>query len=292
MELLEGQGTDLEPSAGHLGLGVEDHPVALAPVVQPVHVGVASELGHHRLDAHLGSEDIGHHVADGDGAEAEAVGVLGQGVVRPSGVEERLEVLHQVETAGGRRPVHGQGVGARPRAGDQGVDPGDAVADAAHLGPDGGPVAADHLAVPIGVAVVAVVEVQHAGVPGSLESFDQAQGGGVAARAGTRRGGHPADGERLAAFRVGPRGRPGPGCENRPRRPAAARSRPGPPRIAGSPCGPSAGQSHGCPRSGPGGRSRWCAAPAWSGSGGPSDPVSLPATVAEAGPDAAGWPPG
>ena len=77
----------------------------------------------------------------------------------------------------------------------------EAIAHRPHLAADGRPVLADDGFLGPEVTVVAVVEIQHAGVAGALEALDQAEGGGMTTGSGGGRRHDPADGERGAAGR-------------------------------------------------------------------------------------------
>ena len=196
MELAQRQRREPEAAARHPGPGVEHHAGAAGLLAQGVGARVAGERHQQRVDAHLAEQPVLHHVAQREVGEPEPVGVGRQLVLGAAGVEERLEVLDEVEAVQRLAAAGGQHVGGLPAGGHAGVQLAEAVVHRADLGAHPRPSLADRGGLLLDPAAVAVVHQQHAPVAGVLQGPHHPEHRRVPARAGGRRRAQPADGDR------------------------------------------------------------------------------------------------
>src|ERR1700680_746569 len=99
MKFLQCQDTKLESAASNPWACEEHHPVAVVAVSQPVDRSIAAVLGDSHPHTKLLFKEVRHHPSDREAPETEPVRVLGQRILSAPRVEERLEVLDEVEPA-------------------------------------------------------------------------------------------------------------------------------------------------------------------------------------------------
>ena len=158
----------LEGSAGGRRTRVQADPCPLGGVLQAVVVQVAAEvevIGCHPvvLLESLGQPATGRHAV-----EAEPVGGLGEQGLAAGGVEQRLEVLHEIEAHAPRRRGQHR-IGGFPRRREDRVGVVDALGCVADLGLQRGPPGAEGPPVLLQRPAVAVVQVHDALVARALE---------------------------------------------------------------------------------------------------------------------------
>ena len=94
-----------EATAGGARLGIEDHPLAWPVRLELVDRGVAAKLENIGSDADPLAQQVRNHVTHRDRSEAEPVAVLDERILGAEGIEEWLEILHQIEPPHRRLPV-------------------------------------------------------------------------------------------------------------------------------------------------------------------------------------------